>query len=99
MKNYFVILFFGFLHSCGENNSDSNKLLLGEKVYSKNCIGCHELRGAAPNLTYHTLELSGIIATVKYGKSSMPAYKGIISENEIEDVSYYIYKQKKTNRD
>jgi len=95
MKNYFVILFFSFLHSCSENNSDSNKLLLGEKVYSKNYIGCHELGGAAPNLTYHTLELSKIIAIVKYGRSSMPAYKGIISENEIEDVSYYIYKQKK----
>ena len=95
MKNYFVILFFGFLLSCSENNSDNNKLLLGDKIYSKNCIGCHELGGAAPNLTYHTLELSEIIATVKHGKSSMPAYKGILSENEIEDVSHYIYKQKK----
>ena len=95
MKNYFAILFFGFLLSCSENNSDNNKLLLGEKIYSKNCSGCHELGGAAPNLIYHTLDLSEIIAIVKYGRSSMPAYKGILSENEIEDVSYYIYKQKK----
>ena len=95
MKNYFVILFFGFLLSCSENNSDNNKLLLGDKIYSKNCIGCHEQGGAAPNLTYTTLELSGIIAIVKYGRNSMPAFKSILSENEIEDISYYIYKQKK----
>jgi mono/diheme cytochrome c family protein len=47
----------------------------------------------APDLTYHKLELSEIISIVKYGKNSMPSYKDMLSEKEIESVSYYLYKK------
>ncbi|MDC1279888.1 cytochrome c [Pelagibacteraceae bacterium] len=92
MKNIFFIILLGFLHNCSENNSNSNKILLGEKIYSNNCISCHE-SGMAPDLTYHKLELSEIISIVKYGKNSMPSYKDMLSEKEIESVSYYLYKK------
>jgi hypothetical protein len=46
-----------------------------------------------PNLTFNKLELSQIISIVKYGRYGgiMPSFEGVLSAEEIEDVSYYIF--------
>jgi len=46
----------------------------------------------APDLTYNELKLSEITHQVKNGGNGMPSFKDTLSEKEIEDVAYYIYK-------
>ena len=83
------ILALGFLFSCSENNSNNSKISLGEKVYSDNCISCHD-SGMGPDLSYYKLELAEIISQVRNGGNGMPSFKDMLSENEIEGVAYYI---------
>jgi len=91
MKRILGIVILGFLFSCGENNSNSSKISSGKKIYSNNCISCHQ-SGMAPDLTYNELKLSEITHQVQNGGNGMPSFKDILSEKEIEDVAYYIYK-------
>ena len=92
MKKFLWIVLLFFLFSCSENNANSIKISSGEKIYSNNCIGCHD-SGMLPNLTFNTLELSQIISIVKYGRYGgiMPSYENVLSAEEIENVSYYIF--------
>jgi len=91
MKKILWIIFLGFLFSCSENNSDGRKISLGKKIYSNNCASCHD-SGMGPDLTFHNLKLSNIISQIKNGGDGMPSFKDILSETEIENVGYYIYK-------
>ena len=93
MKKFLGILVLGFLSSCSDDNSTSNKISLGSKVYSNVCSSCHET-GRAPNSSFYTLELSDIVDKVIYGGEGMPSFKNTLTTNEIEAVAYYIYKMK-----
>lgn len=92
MKKFLRIVLLFFLISCSENNANRIKISSGEKIYSNNCISCHD-SGILPNSTFNTLELSQIISIVKYGRYGgiMPSFEGVLSAEEIEDVSYYIF--------
>tara|TARA_B100000427_G_C15236431_1_gene475768 strand:+ start:324 stop:605 length:282 start_codon:yes stop_codon:yes gene_type:complete len=91
MKKNLWIIFLTFLFGCSENNSNSEKISLGKKIYSNNCISCHD-SGMAPDLSSHKLKLSEIIDLIKKGGYGMPSFKDTLSKKEIEDVAYYIYK-------
>jgi mono/diheme cytochrome c family protein len=91
MKKVILIFVMGFLFSCSENKTNTDKILSGKKIYSNNCASCHE-SGMLPNLSLHRLELFEVILRIKYGNGIMPSYEGTLSEKEIEDVAYYIYK-------
>ena len=91
MKKILRIALLFFLISCNENNTNKIKISSGEKIYSNNCISCHD-SGILSNLAFNSLELSQIISVVKYGGYGgiMPSYEGVLSAEEIENVSYYV---------
>lgn len=75
----------------------------GAKVFSANCASCHaggkNLVQANKNLKKDALEQYGmysaeaIIAQVTNGKNAMPAFKGRLKPEQIEDVAAYVLEQ------
>jgi len=75
----------------------------GAKVFSANCASCHaggkNLVQAQKTLKKDALEKYGlysaeaIIAQVTNGKNAMPAFKGRLKPNQIEDVAAYVLSQ------
>ncbi|MBD2596203.1 c-type cytochrome [Nostoc spongiaeforme FACHB-130] len=72
----------------------------GAKVFSANCASCHaggkNLVQANKTLKKDALDKYGmnsaeaIIAQVTNGKNAMPAFKGRLKSNQIEDVAAYV---------
>ncbi|WP_017316253.1 cytochrome c6 PetJ [Mastigocladopsis repens] len=75
----------------------------GAKVFSANCASCHaggkNLVQANKNLKKDALEKYGmysqeaITAQVTNGKNAMPAFKGRLKSEQIEDVVAYVLEQ------
>ncbi|MBH8574269.1 c-type cytochrome [Nostocaceae cyanobacterium CENA369] len=75
----------------------------GAKLFSSNCASCHaggkNLVQAQKTLKKDALEKYGmnsaeaIIAQVTNGKNAMPAFKGRLKSNQIEDIAAYILEQ------
>ena len=72
----------------------------GKKIFldKGNCASCHSLNDAGsqanigPNLDEIRPDLSRIIMAVTNGIGVMPAFDGMLSEEEINAVSQYVYK-------
>lgn len=82
---------------------DADTLRLGAKVFGANCAACH-LNGnnvvmANKNLKQTALKEYGmdsqqaIVAQVTNGKNAMPAFKGRLSDEEIQAVATYVLAQ------
>ena len=75
------------------------KMNLGLEVYNNKapCGVCHALQAAAsdghigPNFDQLKPTMSQIIYAVTNGIGVMPAWEGILTEEEIEAVAYYIF--------
>lgn len=75
----------------------------GSRVFSANCAACHaggnNVVNAAKNLKQETLEkyemnsIDAITYQVNNGKNAMPAFKGRLSDAQIEDVATYVLSQ------
>jgi len=75
----------------------------GAKVFSANCAACHaggnNLVNAAKTLKKSDLEkysmasLDAIKTQVTNGKAAMPAFKGRLTDTQIEDVAAYVLDQ------
>ncbi|RCJ17370.1 cytochrome C6 [Nostoc minutum NIES-26] len=75
----------------------------GAKLFSANCASCHaggkNLVQAQKTLKKDALEKYGInsaeaiIAQVTNGKNAMPAFKGRLKPNQIEDIAAYVLEQ------
>ena len=75
----------------------------GKNVFSANCAACHaggnNVINAAKNLKQDTLKqydmysLEAIQYQVNNGKNAMPAFKGRLSDAQIEDVATYVLAQ------
>jgi mono/diheme cytochrome c family protein len=71
---------------------------LGKDIFlnSGNCAACHSLKDAGsvtnvgPNLNEIRPELARVEMAVKNGIGVMPSMLGILSEEEIKAVSYYV---------
>ena len=71
---------------------------LGKDIFlnSGNCATCHSLKDAGsvanvgPNLNEIRPEFERIQMSVTNGIGVMPAYQGILTEEEIKAVSYYV---------
>ena len=71
---------------------------LGKDIFlnSGNCATCHTLKDAGsvanvgPNLNEIRPEFERIQMSVTNGIGVMPAYQGILTEEEIKAVSYYV---------
>lgn len=75
----------------------------GAKVFSANCAACHlggrNVIAAAKTLKKDALEkynmnsMEAIVSQVQNGKNAMPAFKGRLKDNQIEDVAAYVLEQ------
>ncbi|GGI19926.1 cytochrome c oxidase subunit 2 [Oxalicibacterium faecigallinarum] len=69
----------------------------GEKVYSSNCIACHQANGKGVPGSFAALDGSPIVLGPKkanidivlHGKGAMPAWQSVLSETEIAAVITY----------
>lgn len=72
----------------------------GAKVFSANCAACHNGGGNVVNGSktlkkealekYDMASLESIKYQVVHGKNAMPAFKGRLSDQQIEDVAAYV---------
>lgn len=79
----------------------------GAKVFTANCAACHmggrNVVVAAKTLKQDALEknsmnsLEAIITQVHNGKNAMPAFKGKLNDQQIEDVATYVLEQAAKN--
>jgi len=98
MKNLLPLLTLITLFSCnssGEKSASSREPMGGKQIYTMYCTACHGADGAmgfsgATNLKTSVLTLEERIKIVTHGKNIMNAFKGVLSKEEIENVSTYI---------
>ena len=96
MKKKLLILFLFFFTKV---SIADEKMTLGLKVYNDKamCGTCHTLKAAksngqiGPNLDMLKANLDQIIYVVKNGIGVMPPWDGILSDEEIEAVAYYVF--------
>lgn len=70
----------------------------GAKIYSKHCVNCHGAGGQSMDpLTPNFSQGEGLrkpdgilMNSIRSGKKMMPAYQGILKEQEIYDVLSYV---------
>ncbi|MBR8833755.1 MAG: c-type cytochrome [Stigonema ocellatum SAG 48.90 = DSM 106950] len=102
MKKIFAVLLlsiaiFTFAFNSPALAGDAAK---GAKIFSANCASCHaggkNLVQANKNLKKEALDKYGIntpeavISQVTKGKNAMPAFKGRLKPQQIEDVAAYV---------
>jgi cytochrome c6 len=78
-------------------------LASGAQVFSTNCTACHMEGGNLVNATktlkqadlekYEMASLEAIKTQVLNGKMAMPAFKGRLTDEQIEDVATYVLDQ------
>ena len=74
------------------------KFELGKDIFlnAGNCSACHSLNDAGsvanvgPNLNDIRPDIGRVIISVTNGAGVMPSYLGILSQDEIEAVAYYV---------
>jgi cytochrome c6 len=70
----------------------------GGKLYAKFCVTCHGANGVnvmpdAPNFAHSERLLRPdvyILASIKEGKNAMPAYQGMLKDEDIMDVIAFL---------
>ena len=95
MKKFFFVILIIFLNS---KASADDKMKLGLEVYNNKamCGSCHVLQAAesygqiGPNLDTLKPQIGQIIYAVTNGIGVMPAYEGILSNDEIKAVASYV---------
>ena len=96
MKKKLLIL---FLILFKQNSFADEKMTLGLEVYNNkaHCGVCHSLQAAGsdgqigPNLDMLKPQVAQIISAVTNGIGVMQPWEGILTEEEIEAVAYYIF--------
>jgi len=74
---------------------DKAKIEAGENVYNSNCAICHgdqlKSSGQFPNLRRLTAnDRERFDTTVRNGRNQMPPWKGVVSDEEIDQLWAYI---------
>ncbi len=93
-----IIFFFAFV-LISKNSLADDKIKLGLEVFNNKaqCGVCHSLKSAGsngqigPSLDMLKPQISQTIMAVTNGIGVMPAWEGILTEEEIEAVAYYIF--------
>lgn len=92
-----ILLIFFLIFSSSVFADD--KMVLGLEIYSDKaqCGTCHTLQAAGskknigPNLDQLKPTIPQIIYAVTYGIGVMQAWEGILTDEEIEAVAYYVF--------
>ena len=96
MKKIILILFLLIISS---STFADPKMDLGLEIYNNKaqCGSCHTLQAAGsegqigPNLDILKPQMNQIISSVTNGIGVMQAWEGILTEEEIEAVAYYVF--------
>ena len=96
MKNFFLIC---FIVTISTSVLGDDKMKLGLDVYNNKaqCGTCHTLNAAGsegqigPNLDDLKPQVAQTVIAVTNGIGVMPPWGGILSDEEIEAVAYYIF--------
>tara|TARA_B110001454_G_scaffold178662_1_gene171564 strand:- start:648 stop:953 length:306 start_codon:yes stop_codon:yes gene_type:complete len=94
-KNLVILLLFFFT----KNSFADEKMILGLEVYNNKaqCGVCHSLQAAesdgqiGPNLDMLKPQMKQIVLAVTNGVGVMSAWEGILTEEEIEAIAYYVF--------
>ena len=102
MKNikYLYLIFFVSLNLFFQPLKSDEMYNFGKDVFlnKANCASCHTLADAesigqiGPNLDQIKLEFMRVLNAVSLGIGVMPAFENILTDKEIESVSYYVFK-------
>jgi len=93
VSGLFITLFLGVTASAFAGDIDK-----GGKLYAKFCVTCHGANGVnvmpdAPNFAHSERLLRPdvfILASIKEGKNAMPAYQGMLKDEDIMDVIAFL---------
>ncbi|MDJ0729577.1 MAG: c-type cytochrome [Crocosphaera sp.] len=98
-----ILLIFAFFCFSFVSPALAGDAAAGKTVFSANCNACHlggkNVVNAAKTLQKGDLEkygmdsLEAIITQVTNGKAAMPAFKGRLTDKQIEDVATYVLAQ------
>ena len=91
-------VFLAILLAFGTANVYAGDIDKGGKLYAKHCATCHGTDGVnvmpdAPNFAHSERLLRPdmfILAAIKEGKNAMPAFQGMLKDEEILDVIAYL---------
>ena len=86
---YLILIFFIFLISCTDNSNDQ-KFVMGNKIYNNYCKSCHMDGGKGLNLFSKNYEIHDILTAVSNGIGTMPSFRDILSQQEMDAVAYFI---------
>ena len=94
-KNLVILLLFFFT----KNSFADEKMILGLEVYNNKaqCGVCHSLQAAesdgqiGPNLDMLKPQMKQIVLAVTNGVGVMSAWEGILTQEEIEAIAYYVF--------
>ena len=100
MKNIYIFITIIFLNLFFQPLKSDEKYDLGKDVFLNqgNCAACHTLTDAksngqiGPNLDQIKPEKIRVLNAVTMGIGVMPALENVLTEEEIESVSYYVFK-------
>jgi len=103
MKKIYIFIIIIFLNILIQPLKSDEKYDLGRDIFlnKANCAACHTLKAAnsvgqiGPNLDQINLELIRISNAVSMGIGVMPAFEGMLTDKEIESVSYYVFESTK----
>ena len=95
LKLIFLLIFNLIIHN---NSYSDEKFNLGKDIFlnAGNCGSCHSLKDAGtvgnigPNLNLIRPDIGRVLNSVTNGIGVMPSYLGILSEDEIKAVAYYV---------
>jgi len=99
MKKFYILILTIFLNLFFQPIKSDEKYNIGKDVFLNiaNCAACHVLSDASsvgqigPNLDQIKPELIRISNAVTLGIGVMPAFENILTDKEIESVSYYVF--------
>ena len=88
---YFLLMFVPVISQA----ADPNK---GAEIYTKHCASCHGVSGVsvmlgAPNFAQNEGLMSpdgALLISIQSGKAAMPAYRGVLSDQDILNVIAYL---------
>jgi cytochrome c6 len=100
MKNIYIFITIIFLNFFFLPLKSDEVFDFGKDVFlnKANCAACHVLSDAksagqiGPNLDQIKPELARVLNAVTMGIGVMPAYEGMLTDEEIKSVSYYVFK-------
>jgi mono/diheme cytochrome c family protein len=100
MKNVYIFITIIFLNFFFLPLKSDEVFDFGKDVFlnKANCAACHVLSDAksagqiGPNLDQIKPELVRVLNAVSMGIGVMPAFEGILTDEEIKSVSYYVFK-------